>query len=160
MTELFDPWDALVAPSTSKPRSLETREKTERTRTWSEPSVLPEIEPRDGWEHKWVRSDTHGMADKSNVSKRLREGWEPIDVADYPELLSYADNRTSGRAEVGGLIACRMPTEMVQQRNQHYTGIAKEQETSAETHYMRDNDQVLKKFQENSRKIVFGPRAR
>lgn len=160
MTETNDPWDALVAPSTSTPRSLETRENEERSRSWTQPSVLPEIRPRDGWVHKWVRTDIFEKPDKSNFSKKLREGWEPIDVADYPELRTYADNRTSGHAEVGGLIACRMPEEMARQRSDFYAGKAKEQESSAESHYMRDSNELMRKVAQNSRQVVFGPRAR
>jgi len=158
--ETTNPWDALVEPATRTPRSLETREHVERKRSWTQPSVLPDISPRDGWVHKWVRTDTFGVADKTNYAKRVREGWEPIDVADYPELSAYAEGRTSGKAEVGGLIACRMPAEMVQERNDHYRGVAKQQENSAEEHYMRDPGELVKKFNESSRKTVFGPSAR
>ena len=158
--ETTNPWDALVEPATRTPRSLETRENTERKRSWVQPSVLPEIQPRDGWEHKWVRTDTHGAPDKTNYSKRLREGWAPIDVADYPELQAYSAGEHSGRAEVGGLIACRMPSEMVKERNDHYRGIARQQEESAEQHYMRDQSEVVKKFSANTRKTVFGQSAR
>ena len=160
MTETTAPWDALVAPSTRSPRSAETREASERTRSWVQPSVLPDIRPRDGWVHKWVRTDTFGQPDKTNFAKRQREGWEPIDVADYPELQSYSGGSQSGRAEVGGLIACRMPAEMVKQRTDHYTGVAKQQESSAEEHYMRDKNELVKKFNESSRRVVFGPSGR
>lgn len=158
--ETSNPWDALAEPSTRTPRSLETRENSERKRSWTQPSVLPEIQQRDGWVHKWVRTDTHGVPDKANFAKRMREGWEPIDVADYPELQAYSGDRVSGHAEVGGLIACRMPAEMVQQRNAHYRGIARQQQQSAEEHYMRDQHELVKKVAENSRKTVFGPAAR
>ncbi len=160
MTETLKPWEALVAPATRTPRSLETRESAERTRSWSEPAVLPKLPDRDGWVHKWVRTDSRGTPDKVNYSKRLREGWEPIDVAEYPELQSYSGGQHSGHIEVGGLIACRMPTEMVQQRADHYSGVSRQQEKSAEEHYMRDQSELVKKFNESSRKTVFGPSGR
>lgn len=159
-SEYNDPFAALSAPSVRAPRSLDTRATTERRRSWTQPSVLPEIEPRDGWVHKWVRTDTYGTPDKTNFSKRLREGWEPIDVADYPELQSYSGGKTNGRAEVGGLIACRMPVEMVKERSDHYRGVAKLQESSAEEHFMRDQNELMKKFNESSRKVVFGQSGR
>lgn len=155
-----NPWDALEAPTTRTPRSLETRESAERTRTWSQPSILPDIEPRDGWDHKWVRMENRGVADKTNHAKRLREGWEPVDMADYPELQSYSGDSQSGRAEIGGLVLCRMPSEMVRQRTEYYTGKARQQESSAEEHYMRDKGELVKKFSENSRRVVFGPSGR
>ncbi len=160
MPETLNPWDELVEPATRTPRSLETRENSERKRTWSAPSTLPEIQPRDGWSHKWVRTDIRGVADKPTYGKRLREGWEPIDIADYPELNSFAEGRTSGKVEVGGLIACRMPSEMVSDRNKYYRGISQQQESSAEEHYMRDSNELVKKIASNSRRVVFGQNVR
>jgi len=46
---------------------------------------------------------------------------------------------------------------LVKQRGDHYRGVAKQQESSAEEHYMRDQNELVKKFNENSRKVVFGP---
>jgi hypothetical protein len=157
ITETNDPFAALSAPTVRTPRSQETREMTEPKRSWSQPSVLPDIPARDGWIAKWVRTDTYGTPDKTNVSKRMREGWEPIDLGDYPELWTYSGGEQRGKLEVGGLIACRMPAEMVKQRGDHYRGVAKQQESSAEEHYMRDQNELVKKFNENSRKVVFGP---
>jgi len=160
--ETTNPWDALTEPTTRVPRSLETREHTERKREWTQPSILPEIEPRDGWVHKWVRADYANIADKKNYSQRLREGWEPIDISEYPELQAYSadHSKTGGRAEVGGLIACRMPSEMVAQRTAYYREMTRDKEQSAEDHYMRSQDERVKKFSENSRKVVFGQSAR
>ena len=160
ITETNDPFAALSAPTVRTPRSQETREKTEPKRSWTQPSILPDIPFRDGWVGKWVRTDTRGAADKTNVSKRLREGGEPIDLGDYPELWTFSGGEERGKLEVGGLIACRMPAEMVQQRSDHYRGIAKQQEDSAEEHYMRDPGELVKKFNESSRQKMYGFRAR
>lgn len=123
-------------------------------------SVLPEVEPRDGWVHKWVRTDMKGAPDKINSSKRLRQGWEPVDVRDYPELHMYAGGDGHGRVEVGGLILCRIPAERIDARNQWLANKNNLQETSAEEHYMRDPGELVKKFSENRRQVVFGQRAR
>jgi hypothetical protein len=160
ITETNDPFAALSAPTVRTPRSQETRENTGRSTEGWDDSVLPEIEPRDGWSHKWVRTDYMGQNDKMTYSKRLRQGWEPIDVSDYPELLAHTDGKTHGRVEIGGLIACRMPAERVAERRAHYADRSKQAESSAEEHYMRDQNELVKKFNENSRKVVFGPTAR
>lgn len=156
MTEIDDPWDALAAPSTRTPRSAETRENSERNKTWVQPSILPELPHRDGWVHKWVRAETRNTPDKTTFGKRLREGWEPIDLADYPELHSLAEGRAGGRVEVGGLIACRMPKEMVQQRRTFYQERTQAEQTAAEEHYLRDSNELMRKVAENKRKVVYG----
>lgn len=155
------PWDTLVdEPTNRAPRSLDTRATSERKRTWIRPTGLPEIEPRDGWTHKWVRTDMRNEPDKKNYASKLYEGWEPVDLADYPELQAFSGSKTSGHVEIGGLIACRMPTEMVEQRNATYVGTARQQEADAEGHYMRDPGQLIKKFAENTRRVMFGQKAR
>lgn len=160
MTETNDPWAALAAPTTRSPRSLETRAKTESRKPWVQPSTLPEIEPRDGWTHKWVRTGADNTPDKRTFSSRRREGWEPVDIAEYPELSDFADGKTNGHCEVGGLILCRMPDETAKERNNSYVDNARRAESDAEEHYMRDNSELVKKFRQNSRKVVFGQSAR
>lgn len=156
---MSNPWDDLTE-TTVKPRSLETREQGARKRTWVRPTGLPNIEPRDGWVHKWVRTDMRNEPDKKNYASKLYEGWEPIDLGEYPELHAFSGGKQSGHAEIGGLIACRMPSEMVAQRNETYLGTARQQEADAEGHYMRDSNELMKKFANNSRTVMFGPRAR
>ena len=156
-----NPWDALVEPATRTPRSLETREHTERKRSWREPTILPDPVPQDGYVFKWCRTGSRGQDDKVTFEKRMYEGWEPINAADHPELVSAMGlKQSSGHVERGGLILCKMTAEMAKQRHDHYQGIAKDQETSAEQHYMRDNHELVKKFQENTRKVVFGQNVR
>ena len=47
-----------------------------------------------------------------NYSKKLREGWEPVPLAEAPEmehLVLDPNPRFKGNVEVGGLLLCRMP---------------------------------------------------
>lgn len=157
--ETLNPWDALTNEASRAPRSLETRENTSRTSEWDD-SVLPNVNPQDGWAYKWVRTDNMGQADKMTYTKRLRQGWEPVDIADHPELAAYIDGKTHGKVEVGGLILCRLPEERAKQRSAHYLGKSREAENSAEEHFMRDQNELVKKFNESSRKVVFGQSAR
>lgn len=159
MTETNDPWDALEEPSTRTPRSLETRTGSERPRAWKEPSLLPDPQPEDGWVFKWVRSSSRGTDDTTNVDKRFREGWEPVRAEDHPGILSsWGMNQKTGHIESGGLLLCKMPAEMVQQRNDTYLRRSISELNSAEEHYMRDNDQVVKKFKDAKVRSTFQDR--
>ena len=71
-------------------RELETREKTARKKSWSRPTVLPDPMPQDGYKFHWVRVSTMGQPDSTNVSSKLREGWEPVRAEDHPEIFSDA----------------------------------------------------------------------
>ena len=59
-------------------REHTTREKSTRKKGWQRPEVLPSPNPEDGYDFKWVRVSTQGTVDATNVSSKLREGWEPV----------------------------------------------------------------------------------
>ena len=61
-----------------EPRDLESRETDAREKAWEPASILPDPEPQDGWVFRWVRTAMVGNLDNMNVSKRFREGWEPV----------------------------------------------------------------------------------
>ena len=155
---MTDPWDAVVAEPTARaPRTLETREQSSRRRSWVEPTMLPDPLPQDGYVFKWVRTATRNTEDKTNLQKRLREGWEPVDAAEHPELMvGLIVGQTSGKVEVGGLILCKMPEEMAEQRKVYYQRRTAAEMDSAENSYLRDSDERMKKFMERQRKTVFG----
>ena len=158
----FDPWGFDEAP-TRTPRSLETRQVSERARAWQPSSILPDPEPRDGWVFRWVRVEVRNQSDHGNYQKRLREGWEAVQAEEHPELMtdaSFGDKKFSGLVEVGGLVLCKMPEEMAEQRRQYYLGLTREKTDSAENSYLRDNDERMAKVAEKRRQIAFGQRAR
>mgnify|MGYP003339845040 FL=1 len=103
-------------------RDLESRQTTERPKVWRAPETLPSPDPRPGWKHRWVRISILGQADPSNISSKLREGYEPCKVEDYPELMLHAvtEGRFKGNVEVGGLLLCRIPEELMEQREAYY----------------------------------------
>ena len=119
--------------------------------------MLPDPLPRDGFSFKWVRTGSRGTADKTNYQKRVREGWEPVDVSEYPELVAEVGaEEHAGKVEVGGLILCKMPSEMVEQRREHYARRTTAEVEGADQNYMRDSDERMRKFTEKTRQVVFG----
>lgn len=115
-------------------------------------------DPRPGWVHRYVRTSTLGTADPSNISAKLREGYEPCRASDYPELMMHAstDDRFKGSVEVGGLLLCRIPEEFVKQREAHYNGVNKSQIDSVDNNFMRENDPRMPLFSEKRTKVTFG----
>lgn len=152
-----DPWDALEEPSTRTPRSLETRERETRKKSWQPVSMLPDPTPQDGIRFKWCRAGYMDRDDKRNYSKRMREGWEPVMAEDHPEMLAEMGlAQKSGIIETGGLILCKMPEEFAQQRERYYHDRTNAVLESAEESYLRDDNELMKKHVEKRRKVVFG----
>jgi len=124
------------------PRTEETREKTARKRTWERPSALPTPEPRDGIMFRWIRTSTLGDTDNRNVSMRFREGYTPVKASDYPELRVISDRNSQfpDNIEIGGLLLCSIPAEIVEDRSAQMAEKARQQMESVDRNYLREND--------------------
>ena len=140
------------------PREVETREKTERKKSWVRPEVLPTPNPEPGYSFHWVRISTRGEADPMNVSGKLREGWEPVKASDHPEIFVVGgeSDRFKDNIVIGGLLLCKAPVELVEERNGFYQLQAEAQIESVDNNFMRENDPRMPLFNERKTKVTFG----
>lgn len=141
-------------------RELETREKTTRKKSWVRPELLPSPTPEKGYTYHWVRISTRGQADPTNVSSKLREGWEPVKASDHPEvvLTGTENDRFKDNIVMGGLMLCKAPVELVEERNAYYQEQADAQIRSVDNNFMRENDPRMPLFSERNSKTTFGNR--
>ena len=139
-------------------RELETRERDVRKKAWSRPEVLPSPNPEPGYDFHWVRVSTQGLVDATNVSSKLREGWEPVKASDHPEITIVAieQERFKDNVVIGGLMLCKAPKEMVEERNAYYNEQAQAQMNSVDNNLMRENDPRMPLFNERKTKVTFG----
>jgi hypothetical protein len=139
-------------------RELTTRDKTARKRAWVRPELLPTPKPEEGYTYHWVRLSIRGESDPMNVSSKLREGWEPVKASDHPEihLVGVENERFKDNVVIGGLMLCKAPVEMVEDRNAHYNEQAESQIKSVDNNFMRENDPRMPLFAERKTKVVFG----
>ena len=139
-------------------RELETRETVERPKQWMPPQLLPDPTPEEGYAYRWIRISTLNKADATNLSSKLREGWEPVKASDHPEIRVFGT--TNGQfpdsVEVGGLLLCKTPVEFTEQRDAYYRQQAEAQMQSVDNTFMRDNDPRMPMFKERSSKVTFG----
>ena len=139
-------------------RELETRDDTQRTKQWSPPSLLPEFNKKPGWAYRWVRITLANEADARNASSKMREGWEPVKHSEHPEikLTSNPNSQFKDSVEVGGLILCKMPQEMVDQRNEYYKQKADGQAQAVDNSFMKENDPRMPLFSDKKSTKSFG----
>ena len=139
-------------------RELETRERTARKKGWQRPELLPAPNPEPGYVYRWIRLSTQGQPDPTNVSSKMREGWEPVLATAHPEVfLSGIENeRFKDNIEIGGLILCRAPEEMVEERNAYYQAQAHGQMQAVDNNLMRENDPRMPIFNDRKSTVTFG----
>jgi len=144
--------------STRQPRELDTREKLERPKQWMPPQLLPDPTPEPGYAYRWIRISTQGKDDPTNISGKLREGWEPVRAADHPEirLFGSAEGNFPDSIQIGGLMLCKTPVEFVQQRAAYYQKQTDAQMASVDNTYMRENDPRMPMFKERRSEVTFG----
>ena len=139
-------------------REQATRETTMRPKKWTPPQLLPDPNPEPGYAFRWIRISTLGKDDATNISGKLREGWEPVKASEHPEvrLFNSGQNRFPDSIEVGGLLLCKTPVEFTEQRDAYYRNQAESQMQSVDNNFMRENDARMPLFNERKTTVTFG----
>ena len=132
-------------------RELETREIAERPKQWMPPELLPEPDKQAGYSYRWIRVSMLNQADPRNVSSKIREGWEPVRLEEQPKFKLLVDpaSRFSENVVIGGLLLCKIPTEMLQQREAFYSKQTQDQTDAVDNSLMRQSDPRMPLFKES-----------
>jgi len=146
-------------------RSADTRAKEDRPKIWKMPSALElpdeavEAAKSQGITYRWIRESILGQDDKTNVSKRFREGFVPVKPAELPgfhDLPTVDDGRHAGVIGVGGLILCKIDTDLADQRNDYFEQQTQNQMTAVENDLMREENPAMPISSRMSSKVTFG----
>jgi len=139
-------------------RELESRTLTERPKSWQPASALPEPDKQPGYSYRWIRVSNLNVADPSNVSAKMREGWEPVRSEEQPKFHMMVDpnSRFKNNIEVGGLLLCKIPEEFMVQRSEYYAKKNRDQIESVDNNFMRENNPKMPLFSERKSSSSFG----
>ena len=146
-------------------RSTDTREKDNRPKVWKMPSALElpdeaiELAESQGIIYRWIRESILGQDDKTNVSKRFREGFVPVRPDELPgfhDLPTVDDGRYAGVIGVGGLILCKIDKDIADQRNNFFEKQTQNQMTAVENDLMREENPAMPISSKMSSKVTFG----
>lgn len=127
MERLADEEASRSARATYETESRES-EAAERE-AWAPAGVLPDPPHKDGWVHHWVRASSHNVLDSTNMAKAMREGWRPCPPEEYPEIMNNLFYRGENPAviEFGGLVLCRISTELAKARADYHAKLNRAQ---------------------------------
>lgn len=140
------------------PRDLQTRAMDERPKQWAPPELLPEPDKQPGYAYRWIRVSMLNVPDPRNISGKLREGWEPVKISEQPKfkLLVDATSKFQDGIEIGGLLLCKTPEEMVKQRNDYYAQQSRSQTDAVDNNFMRQSDARMPLFNDRKSTSSFG----
>jgi len=143
---------------TRVPREVSNRQQEERPKAWRPPELLPEPDKQAGFAYRWIRVSMLNQADPRNLSSRLREGWEPVRIEEQPKfkLLVDPDGRFKDNIEIGGLLLCKTPEEFVQQQQDYYAEMTRQQTEAVDNNLMRQSDPRMPIFNERKSTTSFG----
>ena len=71
-------------------------------------------------------------------------------------MVAIEQERFKDNIVIGGLMLCKAPREMVEERNEYYSGQAKAQMSSVDNNLMRENDPRMPLFNERKTRVTFG----
>ena len=144
-----------------EPRSAESRETQTRRKPWQPPSSLDAPKAPAGFKYRWIRESILNQEDKSNMSKRIREGFEPVRAEDHPdfEAPTVEDGKHAGVIGVGGLILAKIPEEIIAERKAYYKEVNDATMEAVDSQLMRESNPIMPidKPQRSSR-TTFGSR--
>jgi hypothetical protein len=135
------------------PRDVVSREKTARY-VYKPSSTLPDPTPEPGWSYRWIATHVLGASDPTNVSRKMRDGWEPVKATDHPELM--LEGAANGNVEIGGLMLCKMPTDRLASIKEYFEEQNKAQIQSVDNNFMRQNDPRMPLFAERQSTVSRG----
>ena len=136
------------------PRDNVSRDKQARY-VYTPSSALPDPTPEPGYVYRWVATHVLGQAEPTNVSRKMRDGWEPVKAEDPPELMIEGNAKT-GNVEIGGLMLCKMIAEKARARDDYYDRQAQNQMESVDNHFMRNNDPRMPLFADRKSTVSGG----
>lgn len=147
-------------PDEKNRASRDSESRTSKARpsdAWTPPSQLPLPDETEGWRFRYIRTASLERSDTKNVSKRFREGWEPVKAEDYPELniQSDIDSRWPDGIEVGGLLLCKIPVEIVESRRAYYKDFNEKQLRSVDEGFMNEQDPRMPKYNKSTSRTSF-----
>ena len=150
--------DAIEGKVSAERAPRETRADAERPKVWQPASTLPEPDKQPGYVYRWIRVATNGEKDPRNISSKLREGWEPVSIKEQPQfqMMVDPDSRFKDNIEVAGLLLCKAPEELMEQRKAFFANKNQAQMDSVDNNFMRENDARMPLFREKRSTTSFG----
>ena len=138
-------------------RASQTKVK-EQKKVWTPPSSLDAPPAPNGYKHRWIRAESMGFDDTSNMSAKLRSGFELVRADEYSEVdyPSVQDGKYKGVSGVGGLLLARIPEEIVKSLEEYFRQQTQERNDAIENDLMKEQHPSMPINSDRQTRVTFG----
>ena len=139
-------------------RASQTRVKEQKKKVWTPPSSLDAPPAPDGFRHRWLRAESMGFDDSSNMSAKIRSGFELVRADQYPDANypTVQDGKYKGVIGVGGLLLARIPEEIVESRKEYFARQTKDKSDAIDNDLMKEQHPSMPINNERQTRVTFG----
>ena len=141
-------------------RADEQRVSKEAKKVWKQPSSLDAPPAPNGFSHRWKRTTVQGFDDTSNVSKKLREGYEFVRAEElknasdkYPVI---SEGKYQGCIGIGGLVLARIPIELLEQRAEYFKSITQDRADAVDRELLKEQNPAMPFNIDRQSRVTFG----
>ena len=138
-------------------RASQTKVK-EQKKVWTPPSSLDAPPAPNGYKHRWIRAESMGFDDTSNMSAKLRSGFELVRADEYSEIdyPTVNDGKYKGVIGVGGLLLARIPDEIVESRKEYFAQQTKDRNDAIDNDLMKEQHPSMPINNDRQTRVTFG----
>ena len=138
-------------------RASQTKVK-EQKKVWTPPSSLDAPPAPDGFKHRWIRAESMGFDDSSNMSAKLRSGFELVRADEYSDIdyPTVNDGKYKGVIGVGGLLLARIPDEIVKSREEYFRQQTQDRNDAIENDLMKEQHPSMPINNDRQTRVTFG----
>ena len=138
-------------------RASQTKVK-EQKKVWTPPSSLDAPPAPDGFKHRWIRAESMGFDDSSNMSAKLRSGFELVRADEYSDIdyPTVNDGKYKGVIGVGGLLLARIPDEIVESRKEYFAQQTQDRNDAIDNDLMKEQHPSMPINNDRQTRVTFG----
>ena len=138
-------------------RVSQTKVKQQK-KVWTPPSSLDAPPAPDGFKHRWIRAESMGFDDTSNMSAKLRSGYELVRADEYSDIdyPTIVDGKYKGVIGVGGLLLARIPDEIVESRKEYFAQQTQDRNDAIDNDLMKEQHPSMPINNDRQTRVTFG----
>ena len=130
----------------------------QKKKVWTPPSSLDAPPAPDGFKHRWIRAESMGFDDSSNMSAKLRSGFELVRSDEYYDVdyPTVQDGKYKGVIGVGGLLLARIPNEVVKSREEYFKKQTQDRNDAIDNDLMKEQHPSMPINNDRQTRVTFG----